>query len=71
MRAGLESARKIRDAVRKDAAPLPQSVWETLVRLTRQACLDQNDEDRERARAVYDDAGLVIDPHTGAWVRKR
>jgi hypothetical protein len=71
IQAGLESARKIRDALRKDAAPLPQSVWETLVRLTRQASLNQSDQDHELVRAVYEDAGLVIDPHTGAWVRRR
>jgi hypothetical protein len=72
IQAGLESAWKIRDALRKDPPSwLPQAVWETLLRLTRQALAAQGDEEDERARDVYADAGLIIDPRTGAWVRRR
>jgi hypothetical protein len=72
MRAGFENARKIRDALRMDPRPaLPQSVWETLHRLTAQVAIHEREAAQRTAWDVYSEAGLAVDPHTGAWVRRR
>jgi hypothetical protein len=72
MRAGLETAWKVRDVLRKGAPEgLPETVWLTLESLSQRAADGRGQADDERARMVYADAGLVADASTGAWVRRR
>jgi len=72
MQAGLETAWKIRDALSRGAREgVPPRVWATLEGLAQTAAAHRLDEETEREREAYADAGLVMDGSTGAWVRRR
>jgi hypothetical protein len=71
MQAGLETAWKVREALSKGVPEgLPPAIWGVLERLAQNAAAQRLDEELERERDVYADAGLVMDGVTGAWVRR-
>lgn len=72
MQAGFESPWKVRDAIRRGPGDgVSGPVWATLRCLGERAAESQADEDEDRAREVYAEAGLVMDSTSGAWVRRR
>ena len=72
LQAGFETPSKLRAAIARELPEsLPKTARLTLRSLAQRAEARQLDEDDERSREVYADAGLVMDSTTGAWVRRR
>ena len=72
MRNGLDTSWRLRDATANGRlAGLSASARDSLERFHARAASIQEMAEEEKTREVYAEAGLSVDPSTGAWVRRR
>ncbi len=72
MRNGLDTSWRLRDATANGRlAGLSASARDSLERFHERAASIQEMAEEEKTREVYAEAGLSVDPSTGAWVRRR